>query len=104
MTSGHDYMMKNKTTLLKRIFLVTSSLVISLLVAEGIIRQFFGDTIVLFPRFHEIARYGKYTIRRLRPNTTFWHRSIDGSWKFVTNSKGFRTDIEYSYVKPSGVL
>lgn len=99
-----DYMMKNKTTLLKRILLVISSLVISLLVAEGIIRQFFGDRIVLFPRFHDTASYGKYTIRRLRPNTTFWHRSVDGSWKFVTNSKGFRSDREYSYGKPTGAL
>jgi len=96
--------MKNKTTLLKRTLLVISSLVISLLVAEGITRLFFGGSVVLFPRFHDEANYGKYTIRRLRPNTTFWHRSVDGSWKFVTNSKGFRSDSEYSYSKPTGVL
>ncbi|MCI0393136.1 MAG: GDSL-type esterase/lipase family protein [Acidobacteria bacterium] len=96
--------MKNKTTLLKRIFLVIGSLVISLLVAEGITRLFFGGRVVLFPRFHDEASYGKYTIRRLRPDTTFWHRSVDGSWKFVTNSKGFRSDSEYSYSKPTGVL
>jgi hypothetical protein len=78
--------------------------VISLLVAEGIVRLLFGGRIVLFPRFHDKASYGKYTIRRLRPNTTFWHHSVDGSWKFVTNSKGFRSDTEYSYDKPNGVL
>ena len=97
-------MIKNKTTLMTRIFLVTSSLAISLLIAEGIVRQFFDDRIVLFPRFHEMASYGKYTIRRLRPNTTFWHSSVDGSWKFVTNSKGFRSDTEYSYGKLNGTL
>ena len=97
-------MMKNKTTLLKRILLVISSLVISLLFAEGIVRLLFGGRIVLFPRFHDTASYGKYTIRRLRPNTTFWHHSVDGSWKFVTNSKGFRSDTEYSYDKPTGAL
>src|SRR5215510_9814570 len=96
--------MKSKTTLSKRIILVISSLVISLLAAEGVTRLFFGDSVVLFPRFHDEANYGKYTIRRLRPNTTFWHRSVDGSWKFVTNSKGFRSDSEYSYGKPTGTL
>src|SRR5262245_42813171 len=90
--------------LLKRIFLVIGSLVISLLVAEGIVRLLFADSIVLFPRFHDTASYGKYTIRRLRPNTTFWHHSVDGSWRFVTNSKGFRSDTEFSYAKPNGVL
>jgi hypothetical protein len=97
-------MIKNKATLLKRIYLVSGSLVISLLVAEGIIRLAFGGRVVLFPRFHDEASYSKYTIRRLRPNTTFWHRSVDGSWKFVTNSKGFRSDKEFSYGKPNGVL
>src|SRR5215813_15351926 len=96
--------MKSKTALSKRIILVISSLVISLLAAEGVTRLLFGARVVLFPRFHDEASYGKYTIRRLRPNTTFWHRSVDGSWKFVTNSKGFRSDSEYSYGKPTGTL
>jgi hypothetical protein len=96
--------MKNKATLLKRIFLVISSLVISLLVAEGLVRLLAGGRIVMFPRFHDKASYGKYTIRRLRPNTTFWHRSVDGSWEFAINSKGFRSTTEYSYHKPNGAL
>src|SRR5262245_19586216 len=104
MTSGLDYIMKNKTALLKRIFLVISSVMISLLIAEGITRLFFGGRVVLFRRYHDQANYGRYTIRRLRANTTFWHRSVDGSWKFATNSKGFRSDSEYSYSKPAGVL
>src|SRR5262245_18452822 len=90
--------------LLKRSFLVIGSLVISLLVEEGIVRVLFGDSIVLFLRFHDTAIYGKYSIRRLRPNTTFWHHSVDGSWKFVTNSKGFRSDREFYYDKPKGAL
>src|SRR5262245_23571953 len=97
-------MMKYNSALLKRIYLVIGRLVISLLVAEHIVRLLFGDRIVLFPRFHDTASYGKYTIRRLRPNTTFWHHSVDGSWEFVTNSKGFRSDSEYSYDKPNGAL
>ncbi len=93
-----------KSLWLKKFLLVISSLVISLLIAEGITRLFLSARIVLFPRFHDVASYGKYTIRRLRPNTTFWHRSVDGSWKFVTNSKGLRSDRDYSYGKPNGAL
>src|SRR5262245_1592472 len=96
--------MEKKTTLLTKSFLVIGSLVVSLLIAEGIIRELFSSRTVLFPRFHDIASYGKYTIRHLRPGTTFWHHSVDGSWKFVTNSKGFRSDREYSYDKPAGTL
>jgi hypothetical protein len=47
---------------------------------------------VLFPRYHSKAVYGDYTLRRLRPNTVFWHTSRDGRWRFATNAQGFRSD------------
>ena len=62
------------------------------------------EKIVLFPRYHSDANYGEFTLRRLRPNTTFWHTSIDGNWKFVTNAQGFRDERDFSYAKPPGRL
>ena len=70
---------------------------------ELFVRLVFGDKIVLFPRFHEEARYGPFTIRRLRPNTTFYHRSVDGRWRFQVNAQGFRDTHDYTYAKPPEV-
>jgi hypothetical protein len=95
--------MRRYADIVSRVLLLLFSLCLCLLIAEGGIRMFYGKSIVLFPRFHTEAQYGKFTIRRLRPNTTFWHRSADGSWKFTINSKGFRAEQEYTYEKPVGV-
>lgn len=59
---------------------------------------------LLYPRYHTDASYGDYTLRRLRPNSVFWHTSPDGSWRFVTNSQGFRDDEDYAYEKPENVV
>lgn len=59
---------------------------------------------LLYPRYHTDASYADYTLRRLRPNSVFWHTSPDGSWKFVTNSQGFRDDEDYAYEKPKNVV
>ena len=67
-------------------------------------RIFLSDRIVLFPRYHTIAHYGEYTSRRLRPNSEFWHTSRDGSWKFTTNSQGFRASREFDIRKPERTL
>jgi lysophospholipase L1-like esterase len=59
---------------------------------------------VLFPRYHSAVHYGAYTLRRIRPGTTFWHTSVDGSWQFRINRQGFRDDRDYAYAKAEGVV
>lgn len=59
---------------------------------------------VLFPRHHTEVKYGDFTIRRLRPNLEFNHTSIDGTWKFITNSQGYRSDYDFSYNKPENSI
>jgi hypothetical protein len=97
-------LMEKKSKRLKKFALLVGSLSISLLLAEGAVRLCLKRSVVLYPRFHVQAQYGEYTIRCLRPNTTFRHRSRGASWKFVTNSKGFRSEVEHSYDKPDGLL
>ena len=77
---------------------------VSLGAGELMARMFLKDQIVLFPRYHAAADYGEYRLRRLRPDTEFWHTSRDGSWKFVTNGRGFRDTRELDYHKPAGVV
>jgi GDSL-like Lipase/Acylhydrolase family len=84
--------------------LLASSLAFSLILGEIFVRVFLGDTIGLFPRYHAEAAYGDFRIRRLRPATTFWHTSADGSWQFVVNKQGFRSERDFSYSKTDGVL
>ena len=86
------------------IALMIISTVAFFFIAEMIVRFLYKDTIVLFPRYHTDAAYGEYHIRRLRPNSEFWHTSIDGKWRFVINAQGFRDFRNYSYEKPSGTL
>jgi hypothetical protein len=77
---------------------------IMLLLAEGVVRFMYKDEIYMMPRYHTSATYGDFTIRKLRPNSVFWHTSIDGHWRFEINSKGFRNKQEFSYNKPNGVI
>jgi GDSL-like Lipase/Acylhydrolase family len=74
----------------------------ALLAGELIVRVLFGRSINLFPRYHTAVTYGEYRMRRLRPNTVFWHTSRDGHWKFQTDSQGFRAAEDYAYEKPPG--
>ncbi len=77
---------------------------IMLLLAEGVVRFLYQDEIYMMPRYHTSATYGDFTIRKLRPNSVFWHTTIDGHWRFKTNSKGFRNKQDFSYAKPGGVI
>ena len=77
--------------------LLAASLGLSLVLGELFVRVFLGDQIVLFPRYHAAATYDEFTIRRLRPETTFWHTSADGSWRFIVNKQGFRSDRDFAY-------
>jgi hypothetical protein len=68
------------------------------------IRLLFKDQVLLFPRYHTSAQYGEFTLRRLRPNFHFWHTNRDGTWKFVTNSQGFRSYEDFHVEKPPGIF
>ena len=70
-------------------------------IGEFALRAFYKDQTVLFPRYHTDYQYGKYTLRGTRPNTEFWHTSVDGSWQFITNSSGFRNTRDFTYDKPT---
>ena len=75
-----------------------------LAVGEGLVRLLFKDGATLFPRYHTDYQYGRYLLRGIRPNAEFWHTSVDGAWKFTTNSRGFRNSAEFAYAKPQGTL
>jgi len=82
--------------------LLLASTLISLVVAEFAVRWTLADKIVLFPRYFAAANYDGVTLRRMVPNSKFWHTSIDGSWEFRINAQGFRDDQNYEYEKPAG--
>ena len=61
-----------------------------------------GSKTVLYPSFHAAGTYGDFGIRRLRPNASFKHRSIDGVCQFDINSRGMRSTRDFDYDKPDG--
>ncbi|HVJ12595.1 MAG TPA: hypothetical protein VNC62_13585, partial [Burkholderiales bacterium] len=83
---------------------VAISFAIAVALGEVVVRAVFKDDTVMFPRYHTDYRYGEYTLRGIRPNAEFRHTSVDGSWKFVTNSHGLRDVREFPYEKPAGTL
>ncbi len=87
---------------LANLLLLLASLLVAALAGEVLVRWTRGDQIVLYPRFHSRAVYGDYTLRRLRPNTVFWHRSVDGRWRFAINAEGFRNDRDIPYARTPG--
>jgi hypothetical protein len=84
--------------------LVAASTLLALGLGELVVRSLFREQTVMFPRYHTDYRYGSYTLRGIRPNAQFRHTSVDGSWEFVTNGKGFRDRREFGYEKPAGAL
>ncbi len=86
------------------LLLMLAALLVAAALGEVAVRCIRGDQMVLYPRFHSKARYGDYTLRRLRPNTVFWHTSIDGHWRFATNGSGFREDRDIPYARTPGRL
>jgi len=88
----------------KRLF--TSALILAILFGAGelVARTFLRQGAVMFPRYEADYTYGPYTLPGTRAKADFWHTSADGSWRFVTNSKGFRNARDFSYTKPVGVL
>lgn len=93
---------------MKRLFgtllIALASVVFALLAGEVLLRAFYKERTVMFPRYHTDYRYGEYTLRGIRPRAEFWHTSADGSWKFTTNGKGLRDRRDFAYAKPAGTL
>jgi hypothetical protein len=87
-----------------RLLLLLAAVLIAGGAGETAVRWILGDQMVLYPRYHSKAVYGAYTLRRLRPNTVFWHTSRDGHWRFVTNASGFRNDHDIPHAKTPGRL
>jgi GDSL-like Lipase/Acylhydrolase family len=86
----------------KNAALVAGFTAVGFALGETVTRLAFRETTVLFPRYHTAYNYGRYKIRGIRPNSKFRHTSVDGSWEFVTNSRGFRNTKEFGYAKPPG--
>jgi len=83
---------------------VILGLCIALACGEALTRTLLKDKISLFPRYHTDARYGDFTIRKIRPNFTFTHADSAGRYFFKTNSGGFRGDYDVDYPKGEGVV
>jgi hypothetical protein len=84
--------------------LMLGSTLFALALGEVVVRALLKDQTVMFPRYHTEYRYGRYALRGIRPNAEFRHTSVDGSWTFVTNSRGLRDRREFSYDKPEGTV
>lgn len=77
------------------------TLAVTFALGEMAVRLLYKQETVLFPRYHTDYRYGRYAIRGIRPNTEYWMSSIDGSWKAITNSRGFRNTQDFTNPKPA---
>lgn len=88
--------------ILANVALFLGALGITFALGEVAVRVLYKEKTVLFPRYHTDYRYGPYTIRGIRPHADYWMTSVDGSWRVVTNSRGFRSDREFAYPKPAG--
>jgi hypothetical protein len=91
-------------TMLGNVATALVALILAFVGAELVVRLLWKDDIYLFPRYHTDYTYGKYRIRGLRPNLVYWHSSVDGTWKNITNSRGFRNTRDYPYEKPAGTV
>ena len=89
---------------LKIAIVLSISMLVAALLGEAILRMTMKDRIILFPRYHTDATYGDFQIRRFRPDSVFWHTSVDGSWQFTTNDKGFRNEKNFPYEPAPGKL
>jgi hypothetical protein len=98
--------MKSLRTHLANGALMLVFLCAALALGEAVVRLLFKDKehALLFPRYHTDYRYGEYRLRGIRPSAEFWHTSVDGSWRFRTNSQGFRNERDVAYTKVSGTV
>ena len=77
-----------------KVVLINVIFLLALLAVAEVIARATLDNPILMNRFHEAVQYDNITTRSLRPNTTFYHESLDGRWEFKTNSFGFRMDYD----------
>jgi lysophospholipase L1-like esterase len=91
-----------KQSLITNLLILFITFVLLSLAAEGMVRWLYKDEMILFPMNQTPVQYGDYTIRQLRPNTSFWNTSMDGRWKYAVNAQGFREYEDIGYTKPSG--
>jgi hypothetical protein len=84
-----------KKRILFSLVLFLSGTCISLLIAETTIRVFSPQSMV--PRFVENAPWG---IRKVLPNINARHKTPEYSYRYRTNSKGFRGTREYEIAHP----
>jgi len=89
---------------LANVALAALAFVVAGALGEVLVRLLYKQETVLFPRYHTDYRYGRYTIRGTWPNAEYWMTSVDGSWKVVTNSRGFRNTKEFAVPKPASVF
>lgn len=97
-------MLAPATRVLKNLALTAVTLAVTLSLGEVAVRLLYKERTVLFPRYHTDYQYGRYKIRGIRPNTEYWMSSVDGSWKIVTNSRGFRNARDFTNPKPARTL
>lgn len=86
-----------------RLVISGAAALLALVAAEAATRLLWQQDAILFPRYHTGATYGPYALRRLRPQTAFWHTSADGRWLFTTNAQGFRDARDWRYERTPGV-
>jgi len=73
--------------------------VFALVVVEGTVRAFYPQRII--PRFVETAPWG---IRRISANVNGMHKTAEYSYRYHSNSQGFRGIREYGAVPPDNCL
>ncbi|MBN1698293.1 MAG: hypothetical protein JW881_12335 [Spirochaetales bacterium] len=88
-----------RNTWIKRILLTFLSIIIALIAGECTVRLFFPQ--VLFPRY---VTAGSGGIRVNIPNVRYFHTSPEARVGFRINSMGIRSDREYTFEKPEGIL
>lgn len=89
---------------LGNVALVIAALTVSFGIGEVAVRLLYKNETVLFPRYHTGYQYGRYYVRGIRGNMDYRMTSVDGSWRFITNSRGFRNTREISYAKPDDTI
>ncbi len=101
---NHNKAPQKKQSLITNLLILVVTVTLLVMAAEGMIRWRYKDQMILFPMNLVPARYGDYTIRRLRPDTTFSNTSMDGHWTYTINAQGFREYEDIAYTKPPGVV
>ncbi len=92
--------MADRSGLLKVLLLLTMSAGLFVLVFELGVLVLFGEQ----PKFPRHVVGTDFGVRVNQPDTTYRHKSADGTWWFTINSRGLRSDTEFSYEKPAGVF